>query len=519
MSSDTKLNELTALLEHPTDADKALVEKAYLFAERVHSEHKRMSGEPYFNHLYATAYSLAEFGMDAQTIAAGLLHDSIEDVGVTAEEIKTEFGPEVLFLVEGVTKLGTIKYHGAQRHVESLRRLFVATSQDIRVLIIKLLDRLHNMQTLSFVPKEKQYRIASETLEIYAPLADRLCIGTLKRDLEDLAFPFVYPKQYEETSRIFKQRKEAQEKDLEKILKTLKRALAEHSITSFRTEFRVKGLYSLFRKLERKNGDVESIHDILAIRIIVPTIEDCYQVLGIVHALWRPLPGKIKDYIAFEKPNGYRSLHTTVFTGDTGIIEIQIRSEEMHKEAEFGIWSHVMYKETGGRKDKAQSKTNMLWISQLIPSLLRLRRSNTTIPHSHINISDAGEVPKWVEDLASTPQDDDASQDFIDQLKSDFFSHRIFVFTPRGDVIDLPIDSSPIDFAYAVHSDIGNHMAGAKVNGKLVSLDTHLKNGDIVEIETKNTSHPSNKWLEHARTSMARKHIHGALQKQKISEK
>ncbi len=506
------LQELLELLEHPNEADKALVEKAYRFALEAHKDHARMSGEPYFNHLYATAHSLAEFGMDAKTVAAGLLHDSIEDVGVTPETIKNEFGDEVLFLVQGVTKLGTIKYRGGERHAESLRRLFVATSQDIRVLIIKLLDRLHNMQTLSYVPKEKQHRIASETLEIYAPLADRLGISTLKRDLEDLAFPYVYPEQYEETKHIFKQRKEAQRKNLEKIVNTLKRELAEHNVRSFRTEFRVKGIYSLWRKLQRKNMDIESIHDILAIRVIVPTIEDCYQALGLVHSLWHPLPGKIKDYIAFQKPNGYRSLHTTVFSGDTGVVEIQIRTEEMHREAEFGIASHLIYKVVGAKKDKAQQKTNLLWIRQLIPSLLRLR---STQPLSTHDEPSSEEIPGWIEDLAHVEEGDDVSHEFLEQLKSDFFSHRIFVFTPRGDVIDLPVNSSPIDFAYAVHSDIGNHMSGAKVNGKLVALDSHLKNGDIVEIDTKSSSHPTAKWLEHAKTSMARKHIHSVLQRQK----
>lgn len=511
MTSVNDLQELIGLLENPSDDDRKLVEKAYNFVVEAHKDHKRMSGEPYLNHLYATAHSLAEFGMDAQTVAAGLLHDSIEDVGVTPETIQKEFGGVVLFLVQGVTKLGTIKYRGGERHAESLRRLFVATSQDIRVLIIKLLDRLHNMQTLSFVPKEKQHRIAAETLEIYAPLADRLGISTLKRDLEDLAFPYVYPEQYEETKRIFKIRKEAQQQVLQKIVKTLKRELAEHNIHSFRTEFRIKGIYSLWRKMQRKNMDIESIHDILAIRIIVPTIEDCYQALGIVHSLWHPLPGKVKDYIAFKKPNGYKSLHTTVFTGDTGIAEIQIRTEEMHREAEFGIASHLIYKAVGAKKDKAQQKTNLLWIRQLIPSLLRLKSSTRPLS-SHDEAVE--KIPDWIEDLAHADEGE-ASHEFLEQLKSDFFSHRIFVFTPRGDVIDLPVNSSPIDFAYAVHSDIGNHMSGAKVNGKLVSLDTHLKNGDIVEIDTKPTNHPTNKWLEYARTSMARKHIHSALQKQK----
>ncbi len=504
-------DELVALIEHPTPEEAALVREAFEFARKAHEGHERNSGEPYFNHVYATAYSLAELGMGPRTIVAGLLHDSIEDVGVTREDIEAKFGAEVLFLVDGVTKLGTLKYRGAQRHVESLRRLFVATSQDIRVLMIKLMDRLHNMQTLEHVRPEKQERIASETLEIYAPLADRLGMGRLKHELEDLAFKYVNPEAYEEMSKIMRENTQTRVPQLAKVAATLKRELTAQGVRSFRTEHRVKGLYSLYCKLKRKDNDLDRIHDMLAIRVIVPTIGDCYRVLGVVHSLWRPLPGKIKDYIAFEKPNGYRSIHTTVVTQEAGPIEIQVRTEEMHREAQFGIASHLTYKEALGRFDRGMQKRNKLWYHQLIPSLLRTRQAIAEMPNRR--------PPSWVQDLAKAHEADEEDQGsshahYLSQLKSDFFSHRVFVFTPKGDVVDLPIDSSPLDFAYAIHSDIGDHTASARVNGKIAALDTMLKNGDIVEIETKTSSKPSKKWLEYAKTTLARRHIHQALAKE-----
>jgi guanosine-3',5'-bis(diphosphate) 3'-pyrophosphohydrolase len=499
--------DLIGLMDKPRASDVALVEKAYAFAKKRHEGHKRNSGDPYFVHVYATALALAELGMGARTIAAGLLHDTIEDVGVTREELQREFGDEVLFLVDGVTKLGELKYRGAERHVESLRRLFVATSRDIRVLLIKLMDRRHNMETLKYVRPDKRVRIAKETLEIYAPLADRLGMGRLKRDLEDMAFPFVQPDKYKEMQEIMRQRKTARSAPLEKVTEHLKQALVEQSIRNFRTASRVKGLYSLYTKLGRKGGDIEKIHDILAIRVIVPTIEDCYRVLGVVHALWRPLPGKIKDYIAFEKPNGYRSIHTTVVTKEAGPVEIQIRTEAMHREAQFGIASHLSYKEVlEGKNDRGEQKRNRLWFRQLIPTLLRTPAEK----------AGARNIPEWVDALAQAHDVpvQNASDMFMKEIRDDFFSHRVFVFTPKGDVVDLPLDSSPIDFAYAIHSEIGDHISGAKVNGKLVALSSKLKNGDIVEIETKPAAQPSTKWLEYARTTLARRHIQQTLSKQ-----
>ncbi len=510
-SADAIIN----MMSNPSDEDKKLIKKAYDFAKKVHKNHKRNSGEPYFNHLYATAKSLAELDTRAPSIVAGLLHDSIEDVGVTEKEIEKEFGKEVLFLVNGVTKLGELKYRGAERHLESLRRLFVATSKDIRVLLIKFMDRRHNMQTLEYVPKNKQKRIALETLSIYAPLADRLGMSEIKQELEDLAFKYVHPKEYEKMSKIMQENKLAKEPKLESVKKRLKKELVEHDIKGFRTESRVKGLYSLYKKLERKNGDLDKIHDLLAIRIILNSVEDCYRALGVVHALWHPLPGKIKDYIAFPKPNGYKSIHTTVVTKEAGPVEIQFRTQKMHQEAQYGIASHLSYKESGGSTvGKGEQKKNTLWYKQLIPSLL------TGSGSTQNNTKEKTEPPKWVNDLASAHNVDEKpkTETFMQEISNDFFSHRIFVFTPKGDVIDLPIDSTPIDFAYAIHSEIGDHSWGSKVNGKLVSLDTKLLNGDIVQIKTKKNAHPTKKWLDYVRTTVARRHINTFLSKAKKNE-
>ena len=499
----TNVKDITTLLEKPTKEDISLIERAYSFAQKAHQDHVRKSGEPYFNHLYATAKGLAEIGMGPTTIAAGLLHDSIEDVEISPEDIEQEFGKEVLFLVEGVTKLGTLRYRGTDRHKESLRKLFVATSQDVRVILIKLLDRRHNMQTLQYVSPQKRKRIAIETLEIYAPIADRLGMGRLKRELEDLAFPYVFPKEYKEVKDLLAEQGKKTFPYLPKILKQLRQTLAKEGITKFSTEHRVKGLYSLHKKLDRKDRDISKIHDILAVRIMVDGIDDCYRVLGVVHKLWTPMPGKIKDYIAFPKPNGYRSIHTTVFTGQTGTVEIQIRTKEMHARAQYGIASHFSYKavQHGEKKESAFE-----WLRQLIPSV---RASKRMMAKTAVKTGD--DIPKWIKEIAATQEEVPETDTFLSEVRSDFFSHRVFVFTPKGDVIDLPIDASPIDFAYAVHSDIGNHMSGAKVNGKLVSLDTPLSNGDIVEITTKDSAKPTRKWLEMVKTTLAKRHIRSTL--------
>lgn len=512
----SSLNELIGLMKNPTASELALVEKAYSFAETAHRSHKRYSGEPYLEHLSETAKILAELHMGSATIAASLLHDTMEDVGATSENIKKEFGEEILMLVEGVTKLGHLRYRGVDRYSESLRRFFIASSQDIRVVIIKLADRLHNMRTLGFVPKEKQQRIAMETLEIYAPLAYRLGIRRINRELQNLSFPFAHPDEYARVKTLVKERESELTKKIEKFHKSLLKGLAKQNTIPTATNHRIKGLYSLYMKLQNRDWDLEKIYDILAVRVTVKTVEDCYRTLGAVHAFLRPLPGRIKDYIAFPKPNGYRSLHTTVFTGDRGVIEIQIRTEEMHYESEYGVAAHFEYKERGGRS--GENSSYLEWAKQLLSSLINWRAENTAeetaIPPNR-QLQENGDTPEWIRRLGEVGSLNE-EQEFWTHLKDDFFKNRVFVFTPKGDAIDLPTDSSPVDFAYAIHSDIGDHIYGAKVNNKLVALDTALRNGDIVEILTKESAHPTDKWLQLAKTTLAKKHIRNALTRIKL---
>lgn len=504
MKEARPLKEILDIMPRKDDAAIALITKAYEFAAEAHKNQVRYSGDPYFVHPAEVAYLLAESGMGPRTIAGGLLHDVIEDAGIQPATIAETFGEEVLTLVQGVTKLGALRYRGMERHTESLRKLFAATAKDIRVLIIKLMDRLHNARTLEHVPRpEKRTRIALETLEIYAPIADRLGMSVVKQELEDAAFPHAYPKEYERTRSLLKQRHEG---DSAKFQKEIKSELAQAGIREFRTESRVKGLYSLFRKLERKQWDITTIYDIVAVRVIFPNVADCYAALGIIHARWRPVPGKIKDYIAFPKPNGYQSIHTTVYTGGGDAMEVQLRTEAQHREAQFGIASHLTYKEHQASPESNTERGGGLeWLRQFLPGW---KRSISTPRPDDIG---ARHVPQWIKELAYTEEASRGSEEYLDTLKADFFSHRVFAFTPNGDVIDLPIAATPIDFAYAVHSDIGNTMSGARVNGKMVALDTELKNGDVVEIITKSTAHPSRKWHDIAKTSMARKHIRTAL--------
>ncbi len=491
------LNQLISLLGEISDDDKALVEKAYNFAEKAHEGQKRFSGEPYFNHCFETAKILTEQGMGPISVAAGLLHDTLEDAGVKPEDLEKEFGEEILFLVDGVTKLGKLRYHGAERHIESLRKLFVAMSQDLRVLIIKLADRLHNMRTLQYVKPEKQERIAAETLQIYAPLAYRLSMRKINRELENLAFPYVFPKEYETVKCLLKQQEKENAERLEKFSRAMKKTLAKSGLVQIHTDTRVKSYLSLWLKLQRKNMEIENVYDILALRVIVPSLEDCYKALGAIHGHWRPLPGRIKDYIAFPKPNNYKGIHTTVFTGDGGIVEVQIRTEEMHRQAEYGIAFHLSYKEGKKVGDKT---LGLLWLAQFIPFIGKKKNDAT---------ADNKEVPDWIKQIADSQTEllKSGNDEYFDNMQADFFQYRVFVFTPKGDVVDLPIDAGPIDFAFAIHSDIGNHTNGAKINGKLVSLDTKLKNGDIVEILVKENAHPNAKWLNFVKTNFAKKKI------------
>ncbi len=464
--------------------EEDLLNKAYNFAEKAHLGQKRLSGDPYFTHPFETAKILAGLGMDTQTIIAGLLHDTLEDTKTPEEAIKKEFGDDILFLIKGVTKLGTLKYRGHERHVESLRKFFVAMANDLRVVIIKFADRLHNLRTLEFIREDKRYRIALESIEVYAPLANRLGMGKLKGELEDAAFPYVYPKEYTEIEEILKEKKGLYEKYLNEVSEELKKELKKNKIKFVEINYRIKHKYSLYKKLLRYDKDIEKIYDIVALRIVVDTIEECYRVLGLVHSIWNPLPGRIKDYIAVPKPNGYRSIHTTIFTGLGGVAEIQIRTKEMHAEAAYGIAAHFAYKDQKDKKNR-DDKNKFKWIEEL-------------------------------QELKYLPSD---PKKFIDHLKMDFFNDRIFVFTPTGDVIDMPEDSTPVDFAYSIHSDIGNHIFGAKINGKMSPIFSKLKNNDIVEIITKKDSRPSNKWLEFVKTSIAKKHIKSYLEKNSLLSK
>ncbi|MCF7831676.1 MAG: RelA/SpoT family protein [Candidatus Pacebacteria bacterium] len=487
----TKLPHIISQLQNATPEDIDLVTRAYHYAEKAHADQKRFSGEPYFLHLEETALILAEWKMDSTTVAAGLLHDIIEDTSVTEKDIEKEFGKPILFLIEGVTKLGKLKYRGVERHVESLRKLFMATSKDVRVIIVKLADKLHNMRTLGHVPKEKQRRIALEALEIYAPIANRLGMGYIKGELEDLVFQYTHPKEHEESLQLFKQRSHRDKAYLEKVYRSLQKELVKHNITNAHVDYRLKHLYSFWKKLQHYKMDVEKIYDVVALRVIVPSVEDCYRVLGIVHNMWKPLPGRIKDYIALPKPNGYQSLHTTIFTGDGGIAEIQIRTEAMHAEAEYGVAAWFAYKEMNQTSKKKTSVTKKEFQQKYA----------------------------WARDVASAADIDAESKEFLSEIKTDMFEDRIFIFTPKGDVVDLPTGSGPIDFAYAIHSDIGNKVSGTKINGKMTSLDTILNNGDIVEILTRKDANPSSKWLDYVKTSTAKKHIKQYVQENSLMNK
>jgi guanosine-3',5'-bis(diphosphate) 3'-pyrophosphohydrolase len=376
------------------------------------------------------------------------------------------------------------------------------------------------MTTIEHVPENKRARIALETLEIYAPLADRLGMGQLKKELEDLSFPAIDADAYAHALEVRKLKSKETQEGLTRAQKELQKALARKEFKDFRTEIRMKGLWSLHQKLKRKDDDITSIHDIAALRVIVPTIDDCYTTLGVVHSMWKPLPGEFKDYIAFPKPNGYQSLHTTVLTGDAGVVEVQVRTKEMHHKAQYGIASHMTYKQLSKTASKsAFERLSFPWIQDLLPALLHIPKRNTT-PVVTLEkslgkdkpSSNKSSTPSWLSELATGHGIDGESTEFVEGLKRDFFSHRIFLFTPRGDVIDLPVNSMPADFAYAIHSDLGNHMSGVKVNGKLVSFDTRLRNGDIVEIIEKPSAHPTSKWLEFARTSIAKRHIRSSLE-------
>jgi GTP pyrophosphokinase len=471
-----------------------LVARAYRFAEKAHSGQKRKSGGAYFEHLLATAEILSGWRLDDATIAAGLLHDSVEDTDIPLEAIEKEFGGDVAFLVDGVTKLGRLKYRGTEGKIENLRKLILALSQDLRVVFIKLADRLHNMRTLDALPPPKQKRVALETDEIYAPLAYRLGMQNLSGELHDLAFPRLHPEEYEWLKKTVKEKYEERAAYLKKIKPIIEAALKENDLSPAAIDFRAKRISSLYGKLLRHNMDIEKIYDLVAMRIVVNTISDCYATLGIIHNIWPPLPGRIKDYIAMPKPNGYRSLHTTVIGPEEKIIEFQIRTKEMHEENENGIAAHWLYEQTkhGEKKVRPQKIAGEVrWVQQLRNWL------SSRLPERNGAEKSGG--------AATGPED------FLQAMKIDFFKDRIFAITPRGDVIDLPVGATPVDFAYHIHSEVGNSCVGAKVNDQLVPLDHELHSGDLVQILTQKNKKPSEDWLKLVKTAAARDHIRAAL--------
>ncbi|MEA2113365.1 MAG: RelA/SpoT family protein [Patescibacteria group bacterium] len=467
--------------------DAEVILRAYQFAEKAHRGQKRKSGDDYITHCLGTAKTLVELRLDSETVAAGLLHDVLDDTSTTPKQLEKEFGANILRLVNGVCKIGKIKYRGEERAAENLRKLFLAMAEDIRVILIKFADRLHNMKTLGALPREKQKRIAMETLEIYAPLAHRLGIGEIKGQLEDLAFAYVYPKECKEITDKVKGKYEENKKYLLDITPLVKKNLGEKGIKVIEIHARTKHYYSLYKKLIRHDMDWHKIYDLVALRIIVPDVENCYAALGIIHKKWRPLFGKIKDYIAIPKPNGYQSLHTTIFCQNGKITEFQIRTPQMHEEAEYGIAAHWHYKEKGLKayiQQKILKQTPKKEMVKLVEEVAWVKQ-----------------LREWQKEKFASPRD------FFNSLKIDFLKDRIFVFTPRGDVIDLPEGATAVDFAYQIHTDIGHQCAEVKIDEKLSSLSKPLQNGQLVEIITQKNKKPNKDWLRFIKTNQARSRI------------
>lgn len=459
------------------------IRKAYELADEAHKEQKRVNGDPYILHPLAVAEILADMEIDTTTITASLLHDVVEDTEYMLEDIERIFGKEVAFLVDGVTKLNRLDYRTKEdQQVNSMRKMFLAMAKDIRVVVIKLADRLHNMRTLKYMRSEKQKRIAQETLEIYAPLAHRLGIFNIKWELEDLSFRYMEPDKYYDLVDQMKEKRKVREEIVNEAIDVLRKTLTESSI-SFEINGRPKHFYSIYKKMKKDNRDLSQIYDLYAIRVIVDTVQDCYGVLGIVHSLWKPLPYRFKDYIAMPKPNNYQSLHTTVIGTRGQPVEIQIRTWDMHHIAEYGVAAHWRYKEGRASQKATGFDEKMGWLRNLL---------------------------EW--------QDTSNPQEFVNALKLDAFSDEVFVFTPRGDVIDLPQGAIPIDFAYRIHTDVGHRCVGAKVNGKIVPLDYDLKNGDIVEVITSKTGKPSLDWLKIVGSSESRSKIRNWFKKENREE-
>jgi GTP diphosphokinase / guanosine-3',5'-bis(diphosphate) 3'-diphosphatase len=473
------------LNESLNEKELDLLERSFDFAEQSHSEQKRQSGEPFINHPLRVALSISEMKIGINAVVASVLHDVVEDCQIPISKIRTEFNDEVAFLVNGLTKVNKVKYKEQEDTItekENFRNMILAMAKDLRIIIIKLADRLDNMRTLWSLSPQKQIKKSLETLEILAPLAYRLGMTDIGSQLEDLAFPYVFPEEYKLTRKILGKRREEQKKYLNDLVPLTKEKLEENNLHPKDIKFRTKHLYSIWRKLQKEEMDIRRIHDLVAMRIIMNNIEECYAALGFIHQMWKPVPGRFKDYIALPKPNGYQSLHTTVFAKNGRILEIQIRTPQMDEEAEWGIAAHWIYsslKKTEGYKKRKRFSPpkNFYWINQL---------------------------RQWQKTFYK-------SEEFLSALKVDFFKDRIFVLTPKGDIIDLPDGATPVDFAYQIHTDIGNQAAGAQINGKLVPLNYKLKSGEIVEIIIKKKKNPSSSWLEFVKMNETRKRIQDAL--------
>ena len=482
--SDGYSRLLSKIKQYNPNCDRKLIEKAYELSKVAHDGQQRESGEPYIIHPIEVACILADFELDSTSIIAAILHDTIEDTTCSLEQIKEDFGAEVAALVDGVTKLERISYTTKEeQQVENLRKMFLAMAKDIRVILIKLADRLHNMRTLKYMATDKQLEKAKETMEIYAPLAHRLGISKIKWELEDICLRYIDPQGYYDlVEKISKKRKE-REAYIDEIMATLKEKTVELKIEDAHIDGRPKHFYSIYKKMKDQNKTIDQVYDLFAVRVIVNSVKDCYAVLGLVHELYKPMPGRFKDYIAMPKPNMYQSLHTTLIGPEGLLFEVQIRTWDMHRVAEVGIAAHWKYKE--GHSGANEIDNKLSWLRQLL---------------------------EWQNDMRD-------ANEFMETLKIDLFTDEVFVFTPRGDVINLPLGSTPIDFAYSIHSAVGNKMMGARVNGKIVTLGYELKNGDIAEILTSSSIHgPSRDWLKIAKSPQARNKINQWFKKEKRDE-
>jgi GTP diphosphokinase / guanosine-3',5'-bis(diphosphate) 3'-diphosphatase len=476
------VSELLRIADHLDRKDQEIVRRAYERALAAHAGQRRLSGEEYVNHPMEVAAILADLELDAETLAAALLHDTVEDTPLTSEAVEQEFGPEVARLVDGVTKLGRISLRSdQQQQAENIRKMMVAMAEDLRVVLIKLADRLHNMRTLDPLPEVKRRKISRETLDIYAPLAHRLGIGQIKWELEDLAFRNLEPDAYEDVAKRIARKRHEREQLVTDLSGILARELEKVGIIADITG-RPKHIFSVWQKMTRDQKDFTEIYDLSAIRVLVDSVRDCYGVLGVVHSLWKPVPGRFKDYVAMPKSNGYQSLHTTVIAHTGEPIEIQIRTQDMHRVAEFGVAAHWTYKE-GGKAASFDQKLS--WLRSLL---------------------------EWQNEVGD-------AESFVDTVKIDLFQDEVYVFTPKGDVLNLPAGSTPVDFAYRIHTEVGHRCVGAKVNGRMVTLDYELNNGEIVEIVTTKAPHgPSRDWLSFVKSASAKERIRKWFKSQRREE-